>query len=127
MENIRLQNGFPKKFEKIITFQDDGSQGDNLQKKKNNVICKVRNTYSGSDIEVSIFIKGVKNANQMNTASEVPAVNHVSALKKADVQKLLGGFVLTEEASVFYDEVMGGGVINDDNTRNSFEDTEVDC
>lgn len=63
----------------------------------------------------------------MSKAFEVPAVNHVSDLKKADVKKLLGGIDLTEEATLFYNEVMDGDIFDsNDVSTNPTDDTEVD-
>lgn len=98
------------------------------QKRKGTVICKVRTTYTGYDIEVSSFKKGVKNANRISAAQKLPAVNHVSDLKKSDVKKLIRGMDLTDEVSTFYDEVMKEPALSVDNNTDEGQDddSEVD-
>ncbi|KAH1008101.1 hypothetical protein HUJ04_005247 [Dendroctonus ponderosae] len=98
------------------------------QKRKGTVICKVRPTYTGYDIEVSSFKKGGKNANRIS-AQKLPAMNHVSDLKKSDVKKLLRGMDLTDKVTNFYDEVMNEPVLTVDNNADEVgqdDDSEVD-
>lgn len=94
------------------------------QKTKNRVICKIRTTYSGSDVQVNIFKNNVKNTNVITSSPELPLINHVSALKKSDVKKLLGAIDLTDAAKKFYDQIIND-VPNTTTTEAEDEEHEV--
>lgn len=57
--------------------------------------------------------------------SQLSALNHVSDFKKTDVKKLLRRIDLTDEAVLFYNEVLGHDLLDGDITANSGDETRA--
>lgn len=98
-------------------------------KTKKSVTCQVQNTYTAGGVTVDLFKKGIRNANRVRSATLVDAKNHVSQKKKENVQVLLKGCDLDEDAQRFYEEVSKGNEPDNDNgivkTYSGEDDTET--